>query len=68
MVSILVVLGVIGGVLIKLGFYRTLSNQFMPNREANRLISYLGVNDYEYTDRLGSSTGKTVIEAGRCSL
>lgn len=55
LVGILAVFGVIGGILIKLGFYQTLSNQFMPNREANRLISYLGVNDYEYTDRLGSS-------------
>lgn len=54
-ISILALLGIVGGVLIKLGFYQTLTNQFMPNREANRLISYLGVNDYEYTDRLGSS-------------
>lgn len=53
-ISILALLGIVGGVLIKLGFYQTMTNQFMPNREANRLISYLGVNDYEYTDRLGS--------------
>lgn len=27
----------------------------MVNDEANRLISYLGIRDYEYSDRLGSS-------------
>ncbi len=53
-VSILVIIGIVGGVLIKLGFYQKTMDQFMSNREANRLISYLGINDYEYTDRLGS--------------
>ena len=54
-VWILVILGIAGGILIKLGFYQKAMDQFMSNREANRLISYLGINDYEYTDRLGSN-------------
>lgn len=54
-IGILAVFGIVGGISLKLGFYEKLTNRFMPNREANRLISYLGVNDYEYTDRLGSS-------------
>lgn len=54
-ILILVILGIAGGVLIKLGFYQKAMDQFMSNREANRLISYLGINDYEYTDRLGSN-------------
>ena len=52
---ILVVLGVAGGVLIKTVFYGTIGEGTMPNPEANRLISYLGIDDYQYTDRLGSS-------------
>lgn len=52
---VLVILGVTGGVLIKTVFYGKLGEGTMPNPEANRLISYLGINDYQYTDRLGSS-------------
>lgn len=52
--GILILLGIVGGVLIKLGFYEKTMDYFMSNREANRLISYLGIRDYEYTDRLGS--------------
>ncbi len=54
-ILLLAIIGVIGGVLIKLGYYERLTDNIMSNAEANRLISYLGINDYEYTDRLGSS-------------
>lgn len=52
---VLVVLGVVGGVLIKTVFYGKIGEGTMSNPEANRLISYLGISDYQYTDRLGSS-------------
>lgn len=52
---VLVILGVVGGVLIKTVFYGKIGEGTMPNPEANRLISYLGISDYQYTDRLGSS-------------
>lgn len=48
-------IGVTGGVLIKLGFFGEMSDYFMPTTEANRLISYLGLNDFNYADRWGSS-------------
>ena len=53
---IFVIFGIIGGTLIKLGVFQKISDKtFMANSEANRLISYLGINEYNYTDRLGSS-------------
>lgn len=52
---VLVVFGVVGGVLIKTVFYEKVGESVMSNTEANRLISYLGISDYEYSDRLGSS-------------
>lgn len=52
---VFVVLGIVGGVLIKTVFYEKVGDGVMANTEANRLISYLGISDYEYTDRLGSS-------------
>lgn len=52
---VLVILGTTGGILIKTVFYGKLGEGTMPNPEANRLISYLGISDYHYTDRLGSS-------------
>ena len=54
-VLFLAVVGVVGGVLIKTVFYEKMGEGTMPNPEANRLISYLGINDYQYTDKLGSS-------------
>lgn len=54
-IIILAVLGVVGGVLIKFVFYGKFGDGTMSNSEANRLISYLGIEDYNYTDRLGSS-------------
>ena len=39
--------------MIKLGFLG--SDNVMPNDEANRLISYLNINEFNYTDKLGSS-------------
>lgn len=52
---LLVIIGVAGGVVIKTVFYEKAGDGVMSNTEANRLISYLGISDYEYTDRLGSS-------------
>lgn len=52
---VLVLIGIVGGFGIKLIFYDAVGDGTMPNREANRLISYLGIGEYEYTDRLGSS-------------
>ncbi len=49
-----VLLGIIGGLLIKYVFYGRVGNGTMNQTEANRLISYLGVSEYEYSDRLGS--------------
>ena len=68
---ILVVLGLIGGILIKTGLYGKLMNNNMSNDEANRLISYLGIDGYEYTDRIGSSfnvaAAKKLVEAADVS-
>lgn len=52
---VLVVLGIIGGILIKVVFYEKVGEGTMPNKEANRLIRYLSLTDYEYSDRMGSS-------------
>ncbi|MCM1499652.1 MAG: SpoIID/LytB domain-containing protein [Clostridium sp.] len=52
---VLVLLGVAGGVLIKTAFYDRFGEGMMTNAEANRLISYLGIGEYDYTDRLASS-------------
>lgn len=52
---LLIILGIFGGVLIKYIFYERVGHGTMTNAEANRLISYLGIHDYEYSDRLGSA-------------
>lgn len=51
----LVTLGLVGGLLIKSLFYGKMGNGTMMNEEANRLIGYLGISEYEYSDRLGSA-------------
>ena len=59
---LLVVVGLAGGIAIKMLVHNNASNGItMTNSEAIRLISYLGVGDYEYPDKLGSSF--TVKEA-----
>lgn len=69
---LLVVFGIVGGVLIKTVFYDKLTAGRMPNEEANRLISYLGISDYEYIDRLGSSftvkSARKLLEAADVSV
>ncbi len=54
-VSFFVLLGIVGGLLIKFVFYDKVGQGTMNNEEANRLISYLGISEYDYSDRLGSS-------------
>lgn len=55
LLCVLVLVGVTGGVLIKTVFRDNIAGVTMANSEANRLISYLGLGEYEYTDKLGSS-------------
>lgn len=52
---LLVLVGIVGGILIKKIFYQNIGDGTMPNGEANRLIRYLSLNEYEYSDRMGSS-------------
>ncbi|MGN0439090.1 MAG: SpoIID/LytB domain-containing protein [Lachnospiraceae bacterium] len=52
---VFVFLGIIGGVLVKLFFFPNSKEEMMPNGEANRLIRYLNLSEYEYSDRMGSS-------------
>ncbi|MBQ9983041.1 MAG: SpoIID/LytB domain-containing protein [Lachnospiraceae bacterium] len=52
---VLVLFGVVGGLLIENVFYEKVGHGTMTNEEANRLISYLGINDYEYSDRVASA-------------
>lgn len=70
--AILVVLGVVGGVLIKTVFYDKVGDGVMSNAEANRLISYLGIDEYEYTDKIGSSftvkAAKNLLKTAGVSL
>ena len=49
------ILILIGIILVKTGAFSSFHSGTMPNSEANRLISYLGISDYDYTDRVGSS-------------
>lgn len=67
-----VIFGIIGGILIRTVFYEKVTDVWMSNAEANRLISYLGINDYEYIDRLGSSftvkSAKNLLETAGVSL
>ncbi len=69
---LLVIIGVAGGVVIKTVFYEKVGDGVMSNTEANRLISYLGISDYEYTDRLGSSftvkSARTLLEEAGVSF
>lgn len=59
---IFVVIGLTGGIVIKTCVFDKGSNGMtMTNSEAIRLISYLGVGDYEFPDKLGSAF--TVKEA-----
>lgn len=71
-VFLLVVLGITGGVLIRTVFYDKAGEGMMSNSEANRLISYLGISDYQYTDRLGSSftvkSARKLAEAAGVSM
>ncbi|MDE6760952.1 MAG: SpoIID/LytB domain-containing protein [Lachnospiraceae bacterium] len=68
---LLVMFGITGGVLIKTGFYQKAVDNLMPNAEANRLISYLGISDYEYTDRIGScftvKSAKKLLDSAKIS-
>lgn len=60
----LVVVGLAGGIVIKTMVYDNKANDMtVTNSEAIRLISYLGVGEYEYPDKLGSAF--TVKEAKR---
>lgn len=52
---ILVLIGVFGGFIISNLFFHKAEDGFMSNKEANRLIRYLSIMDYNYSDRLGSS-------------
>ncbi len=52
---LLVIIGLTGGFFVKTVLYEKVGKGTMSNQEANRLISYLGLSDYTYTDRLGSS-------------
>lgn len=67
----LVIFGIVGGLLIKYVFYDKVGHGTMPNEEANRLISYLGISEYEYSDRLGSSftvgAAKDLLESAEVS-
>ena len=69
---LLVVFGIVGGIFIKTAFFDKGTTGKMSNEEANRLIRYLGINDYEYIDRLGSSftvkSAKELLEAADVSL
>ncbi len=53
-ITFFVLLGIVGGLLIKFVFYDKVGHGTMNNEEANRLISYLGISDYNYSDRLAS--------------
>lgn len=70
--AILIIFGITGSVLIKTVFYEKVGDGMMSNSEANRLISYLGINDYEYTDRIGSSftvkSAKNLLKASGISM
>lgn len=67
----LVIFGIVGGLLIKYVFYDKVGHGTMSNEEANRLISYLGISEYEYSDRLGSSftvgAAKDLLESAEVS-
>lgn len=67
-----VIIGILGGVLIKTLLFDNNTTGGMPNDEANRLISYLGISDYELNDRLGSSFtakyAKKLLEAAGVSF
>lgn len=52
-IVLLVLLGVGGGIGFRV-FFSGNESSSMPNDEANRLIRYLGLGEYEYSDRLGS--------------
>jgi len=69
---ILVIIGVAGGAFIKLGYLNQVTTQYlMPINEANRLINYLGLPDYQYEDKWGSSFTvkdvKELLEAAKVS-
>lgn len=69
---LLVVFGIFGGIWFKAVFIDKGTSGTMSNEEANRLISYLGINDYEYIDRLGSSftvkSAKKLLKAANVSV
>lgn len=53
--AIFVLIGLTGGVLIKTVYYDKFGDGVMANQEANRLITYLGLNEYKYTEKIGSA-------------
>ena len=66
-----VIFGLVGGIVIKELFFNNDENGSVSNQEANRLIRYLSLSDYEYSDRLGSSftveDAKKLIQAANIS-
>lgn len=68
---IFVILGIAGGFLMKEVFYKDMGKGTMSNEEANRLIRYLSLNEYEYSDRMGSSftvaSAKNLLDAAHIS-
>lgn len=52
---LLVILGIVGGIALKTIFYGRDGEKTISNKEANRLIRYLSIHDYVYSERLGSS-------------
>ncbi len=66
-----VIFGLVGGIVIKELFFNNDETGSVSNQEANRLIRYLSLSDYEYSDRLGSSftveDAKKLIQAANIS-
>ena len=52
---VFVLIGLTGGVFIKTLYYDKFGDGVMANKEANRLITYLGLSDYKYTEKIGSA-------------
>lgn len=54
-ILVLTVFGIAGGFFIKNMLFKNPEEGAMSNLEANRLIRYLNLNEYAYSDRMGSS-------------
>ncbi len=52
---VLAIFGIAGGFVIKSMFFQSPEEGVISNSEANRLIRYLNINEYSYSDRMGSS-------------